>query len=416
MAEEQKMSGPSIPQYGNFGGNGDNDAWEQADRYATFSANGYDAHSLAGGSPGSGSLPDYHDYPLNTIVHLPRVSSNVGLVKSILADIDRQPVSDLDTAYVNHDIFFVDDNAISNIVNNNAMGVSVWTALTSGGAGMDPYGYLYGATSVPFIIGAGSVFNVLNDVKNHTPPSEITEVDTVYVVATAPLPNNIIQLTTHVIGDAIGGFYQAVTNITGQAWSDFTSALGSGWSNITGAVGSAWQWFQETIFQQHRAASDSLDIPLLDGFADHDLIQTDSPSTHLGDNPWGQISKLNIEYISVHAGDAIKTGDLTLYDDDRDGLLTIDDNISTSLGIFTTNEHGVVTLRPLDGADAVDVLTGLNNGVAASIGATRDFLNAVNTGGSETGPNDIPVSTALADGLKVAVAGSLIIQSDNWAI
>ncbi|MDB5580646.1 MAG: hypothetical protein JWR80_5822 [Bradyrhizobium sp.] len=405
------MPGPTIPQYGNFGGNGENDAWDQADRYATFTANGYNAHFMATGPEGSGSLPDPHDYPMNTFVHVDRTSANTGWVKSILSDIDRAPINDLDTAYLNHDLFYAPDSAILNVINNVNMGNSVWEALVTGGSTIDAQGYIYGLSSIPFIVGPGSAYNVLNQIKNHAVNPLQLVAEEVIVVATNPLPNQTINITAHLVS-AIGEIAQSVVNFSSHAWSSFTSAVGSGWSNITGSLGSAWQWFQETILHQHRAASDGFDEFSLDGFADDGGSVSSSD-----DSPFGHIPKFKIEYIKVNAGDHILTNALKGYDDNHDGLLTTEDNISAFLGIFIDDENSTVKIRSFDRSDAIDVITGLNNGAAVSVGATRDFLNAVNTlDGSETASSDMPVSAAFADPLKVSVAGSSIAQIENWVM
>lgn len=370
------MSGPSVPQYGNFGGNGDNDAWEQADRYATFAANGYNPSAMAGGRVGSGSLPDPRDYPGSMTVHIARTPGNVAFVKTVLADIDRQPINDADTAYLNHDLGYVQGDVIANVVNNINMGTSVWAALLDNGYTMDPYGYIYSQYSVPFIVGVGSAFNVLTETKNQTPESDSWEVEAVVVTAAMQRSNHIIELTVR-LQKAIGGFFESVVSVTDDAWNGLTSALGSAASSISSALGSAWSWFK------HQIMSPSVGPNLTVGdAAHHDGSATDSLTTgHDGKHAlWGDMSGVKMEYVKVSVGDKIDLLHLSDYDDNGDGVLTIDDNIVASLGIAATPNGA---LRAFNTGDVIDVKTGRDaSGQLVEVGAVKEFYNAVNVGSS----------------------------------
>lgn len=370
------MSGPTVPQYGNFGGNGDNDAWEQADRYATFAANGYDPSAMAGGRVGSGNLPDPRDYPGSMVVHIPRTPGNVAFVKTVLADIDRQPINDADTAYLNHDVGFLQGDVTANVVNNINMGISVWAALLDNGYTMDPYGYIYGQYSIPFIVGAGSAFNVLTETKNQTPESDSWEVEAVVVTAAMQRSNHIIELTVR-LQKAIGGFFESVVSVTDDAWNGLTSALGSAASSISSALGSAWSWFKNHIM------SPSVGPNLTVGdAAHHDGSATDSLTTgHDSKHAlWGDMSGVKMEYVKVSVGDKIDLLHLSDYDDNGDGVLSIDDNIVASLGIAATPNGA---LRAFNTGDVIDVKTGRDaSGQLVEVGAVKEFYNAVNVGSS----------------------------------
>ncbi|MBU4433233.1 MAG: hypothetical protein KKC14_02335 [Alphaproteobacteria bacterium] len=400
------MPGPPVPQYGNFGGNGDNDAWEQADRYATFSANGYNIQSLVGGSPGSGNLPNPRDYYAPLTVHITRTAANVNLVKAILADIGREPKNDLDTAYLNHDLGFAPDSAIANIINNNAMANSVWNALVQGNSSIDPYGYVYGQASIPFITGTGSAFNILTEVKNQTtPPPNFGVADTVYVYAQSGPINGFIYLTVNLTNLANSTFSGLVT-VANNAWSSFSSAMGSGYTNISTALGNAWGWFKEHVLAHEN--SSLTELTTLAESSGHDVSRTDtSTPDHAADHSlWGDLSGLKLEYVKVVAGQTIDVLHLADYDDNGDGALTLDDKIVASLGIFTPSSGGNAgVLRAFTASDSIDVLSGKDSlGQIAQIGATKDFFNAANVG-QTSGSIEVSLAANLSHALLVALVG-----------
>jgi hypothetical protein len=370
------MSGPSVPQYGNFGGNGDNDAWEQADRYATFAANGYNPTAMAGGPPGSGNLPDPRDYPGSMSVHIARTPGNVAFVKTVLADIDRQPKNDVDTAYLNHDLGYVQGEVITNVINNVQMGASVWAALLYNGYTIDPYGRLYGQSSIPFIVGVGSAFNVLTETKNQTPGSDSWEVEAVVVTAAMQRSNHLIELAVR-LTKAAGGFVDSIVTVADDSWNGLTSALGSAASSISSALGNAWSWFKN-IFSLSVGPNN---LSVVDA-AHHDVSHTDAldaghDSQH---SLWGDTSGVKMEYVKVSAGDRIDILHLSNYDDNGDGLLTLDDNIVASLGIAATPNG---SLRAFAAGDAINVATGKDaSGQAVEVGALKAFYNAFNIGSS----------------------------------
>lgn len=413
------MSGPPVPQYGNFGGNGDNDAWEQADRYATFTANNYNIASLVGGPPGSGNLPDPRDFHAPITVHVTRSAENVAFVKAVLADIDRQPKNDADTAYLNHDLGFVPDSAITNIANNNAMGVSVWNALISGNSQMDAMGYIYGAASIPFIVGPGSAFNVLTEAKTQTPTPPTFVADTIYVTAQNPQPNNIIELTFNFIGS--NSVVTSLVNIAQDSWSNFSSAMGSGYSSITSALGNAWSWFSENVFGD--GSDPERGSPSSSDYDSPDKSNQDPSTPELGQSSllWGDLTGVKVEYVKVSAGESIDINDLSGYDDNGDGFLTLGDKIVTSLGIGSAtdiqNSTGHETFRGFTVDDSIDVKTGRDaQGDLVVVVATKEFYNAVNVGHSSSAARDETyISDNFATDLPIDVSGSEV-TSDLWLV
>jgi hypothetical protein len=311
------------------------------------------------------------------VVHIARTPGNVAFVKTVLADIDRQPINDADTAYLNHDLGYVQGDVIANVINNINMGISVWTALQLNGFSMDPYGYIYGQSSIPFIVGVGSAFNVLTETKNQTPESDAWEVEAVVVTAAMQRSNHIIELTVR-LQKAIGGFFESIVQVTDDAWNGLTSALGSAASSISSALGNAWEWFKSHIMSPSPGPND---LTIGDA-THHDGSSTDSLTT--GQNSkhalWGDMSGVKMEYVKVSVGDKIDVLHLSDYDDNGDGVLTIDDNIVASLGIATTPNG---TLRAFNTADVIDVKTGRDvSGQLVEVGAVKEFYNAVNVGSS----------------------------------
>jgi len=390
------MSGPPVPRYGNFGGNGDNDAWEQADRYATFAANNYNIATLVGGPPGSGTLPDPRDYYAPITVHINRAPENVTLVKAVLADIDRQPKNDVDTAYLNHDLGFVPDSAIANIANNNTMGASVWVALTTSG-GIDPLGYVYGAASVPFIIGPGSVFNVLTEVKAQTNTSPTFVADTVYVTAEMERSGNLIDVFFSVAGS--NSTINSVVTFAKETWSDAKSALGSGWADIKSSLSGAWDWFKDKFFR-----SDYDDLSVDNAPTDHDEFNLDLIASETSQTPslWGDVSGLELQYTKVSAGDLIETNALSGYDDNGDGYLTLDDAIVANLGI--SEAISGLDVRAFTAEDSIDVTTGRDQaGEIVEILARLQFFNVTTVGKTNFSSSDeISLQGELAEAFGVA--------------
>lgn len=76
--------GVPLPTYGNYGGNGANDAWLQADRYLTFQRNGYNPmFYIEGYGTPEASMMDPADFPMQTGVSLARTQENRDIVRTL---------------------------------------------------------------------------------------------------------------------------------------------------------------------------------------------------------------------------------------------------------------------------------------------------------------------------------------------
>lgn len=372
-------------------------------------ANGYNIASHVGGPPGGGNLDDPRDYYAPVTVHIPRTAANVAFVKSVLQEIDRVPINDLDTAYLNHDLGYVTDNAMTNVVNNVVMGGSVWTVLTFDGGTLDPYGRLYGNASIPFIVGIGSTYNVLTATKNTTPLPPQWVADTVCVTSTTSNSNNIIDVGMTLVSS--GTTISTNVSFTSQVWNSFTSALGSTWSNISSSLSGAWDWFKSHIFGSDNASSNLMFNP-----SDALGVQLSTPDK-IKDLLYGTSNSNTYQYVKVSAGDRIDPSKYSEYDDNRDGVIDLNDKIAASLGIVTTNTSttpGTASLRALTAADAIDVTTGRNtDGSLATLGATKDFYNLVTAVGGDGADFDWAIAP---DRGSVALVGNIDAQPYGAAI
>ena len=115
-------------------------------------------------------------------------------------------------------------------------------------------------------------------------------------------------------------------------------------------------------------------------------VQLSTPDK-IKDLLYGTSNSNTYQYVKVSAGDRIDPSKYSEYDDNRDGVIDLNDKIAASLGIVTTNTSttpGTAPLRALTAADAIDVTTGRNtDGSLATLGATKDFYNLVTAVGGD---------------------------------
>jgi hypothetical protein len=330
------MSVP-LPQYGNFGGNGDNDAWAQANRYITWVYNGHSPPPTTG-APGSKSVdvPPSHFTPY---WFTPGTGANI-TVRQILRDMDRVPINDVDMAYLNHDLGYVPDSYIANFQNNIDMGQNVYQAITAGNGGLDWNAYVYGTASVPFIGFAGSAHSLFEEIAADLEQPLGVLVDEVVVVAGQQYSQTIdVYYTLYDAGVSVAsGLFNAAT----QIWNGFTSAIGATYSSLADALSGAWAWLRG-FNEENRAANSDL----------------------------GPLDLSTLEVTSWSVGEQVAVSDLGKLDSDGDGLLTADDRAFTFVGL--RNAEGEAPIR-LSGSDIISIDLDPSDNRAGAHDATEGLI------------------------------------------
>jgi hypothetical protein len=371
-----------LPPYGNFGGNGDNDAWEQSDRYYTYLAHGLDPMNYAGGPPGYGSLFDPREYGLEMRSMLARHPDNVGIVLQILDEIDRDPINDADNAYLNHDLYFASDNIVQTVANNVAMGVGVWDAIWTDRS-LDPHGYAYGAGSAPFIGYLGSAYNVVNWLGNKARENpNVYEVEEVVIRLDQPLQDTYWLEVTSVTPEHFS--WDFGTSYLATAWEGFKDVVGDAFSGIISAFGAAGGWFREHVLnnQANRSA------PPPDPYVNIDL---------------GAVS-----FTTFEVGDQIDTSALSRLDDGRDGVIDASDKAFAFLATGSDQDNdGVLTaeeLVPLNELTVIDL-----EGEQQEIFYARSVLSVVN---STQPPSTITAADIEDDAVQPAPAKDWRLEAE----
>ena len=181
-----------LPPYGHFGGNGENDAWVWADRYA-----------------------DYLGIP-----HPARDVANLAFVLEAIEHFGRMPLDDFDWAYFLHDVGSIPGDMLNNILNHLTMAQNIWDALLSEVYQLDLYHLFYGPASALFMTLIGIPFEIAR---------EAYEVISGFV-------GDTIDVIGGVISD-IGGFFSDFGNAVGDFFSGIGDFLGDVISGLGDLIG-----------------------------------------------------------------------------------------------------------------------------------------------------------------------------------
>ena len=183
-----------LPTYGNFGGNGDNDAWVWADRYADFRG----------------------------IPRPARDPSNVNFVLEAISHYGRMPRDDRDWAYFFHDVGSIPGDMLNNILNHIDMAQSIWDALLSDVYQLDLYHIFYGPASALFMTVIGIPYEIAREAYG----------------LIAGFVSDTIDVIGGVISD-IGGFFSDFGGMVGDflgGVGDFLGDVISGLSDLIGGI------------------------------------------------------------------------------------------------------------------------------------------------------------------------------------
>ncbi len=170
-----------LPTYGNFGGNGEHDAWVWADRYADFRG----------------------------VPHPARDPSNLAFVLEAAQHYGRMPEDQFDWAYFLHDVGSIPDAMLSNILNHIAMAESVWDALLANVYGLDLYQIFYGPGAILLMTLVGIPFEIAREA---------------------------YDLISGFVGDVIGGVGDIISDL-GGFFSEFGGAVGDFFGGIGDFIG-----------------------------------------------------------------------------------------------------------------------------------------------------------------------------------
>jgi hypothetical protein len=335
------MSVP-LPQYGNFGGNGDNDAWEQADRYLTWKLNGYVQVPTTGPD---GSKNIVVPPPELQVYHIQRHPEEATFVKMSMNAVGRKPKDDLDNVYLNHDIGAVGDTYVHHVVNNVSMAYNVYGVITTLNNGLEWNGYLYGTTSAPFIGYAGSAHAFFTDLANDVPiPTRETIIHVEDVIVTAGATHtDTIDVYYTIEHD--NTFYSGLSNLALTTWNSVTSTLGSWGGSILDAFSGAAGWLgRQLSMLSNRVAPIDEALP-------------------------------EMEQRLFDAGQFITTAEARFLDENDDGVLSHEDFAFTYLGLQQSGNEGVTDLETSDISE-IAIPSGDGHMVMISGSAlvvTRDF-------------------------------------------
>jgi hypothetical protein len=188
--------GVPLPTYGNYGGNGANDAWAMASAYYGYA-----------------------------LAHSPE---NVQMVYDAMYATGRTPIDAYDWAYFLHDVGSFTGDVLGQIINNINMGMNIIEALWTLQPAMDAaWGIIYPILSIPFMEVLGSIFYIGQGIA--------TAVGAIFSGVGAAMSG------------FVAGFTSVVSTFTGGI-SSIMSNLGSAVGNFFGAIGSFFGIVQGWLF------------------------------------------------------------------------------------------------------------------------------------------------------------------------